>query len=88
MMQKAGDIIARGLAPGPRKAMAAWLGVCTGWVFSLIVLGGVTRLTRSGLSMTDWKFTGEPTRQPRSCLLRLGRHLPLQAVTQLHNLAA
>eukprot|EP00892_Ulva_mutabilis_P006279 jgi/Ulvmu1/4022/UM189_0006.1 len=56
---KAGDIIARGLAPGSRTAMAAWLGVCTGWVFSLIVLGGVTRLTRSGLSMTDWKFTGE-----------------------------
>ena len=29
-----------------------------------VVLGGVTRLTRSGLSMTDWKFTGEKT--PRS----------------------
>lgn len=25
----------------------------------MVVLGGVTRLTRSGLSMTDWKFTGE-----------------------------
>lgn len=24
----------------------------------MVVLGGVTRLTRSGLSMTDWKFTG------------------------------
>lgn len=57
-VQKAGDLIARGLPPGPRKAMAVWLGVCTGWVFSLIVLGGVTRLTRSGLSMTEWKFTG------------------------------
>lgn len=29
-----------------------------------VVLGGVTRLTRSGLSMTDWKFTGE--KPPRS----------------------
>lgn len=25
----------------------------------MVVLGGITRLTRSGLSMTDWKFTGE-----------------------------
>jgi hypothetical protein len=25
----------------------------------MVVIGGVTRLTRSGLSMTDWKFTGE-----------------------------
>ena len=25
----------------------------------MVVLGGLTRLTRSGLSMTDWKFTGE-----------------------------
>ena len=24
----------------------------------MVVLGGMTRLTRSGLSMTDWKFTG------------------------------
>lgn len=29
-----------------------WLVGCTGWVFSMVVLGGVTRLTRSGLSMT------------------------------------
>lgn len=36
-----------------------WLAGCTGWVFSMVVIGGVTRLTRSGLSMTDWKFTGE-----------------------------
>ncbi|MED6107400.1 hypothetical protein PIB30_117955 [Stylosanthes scabra] len=27
-------------------------------VYSLVVHGGITRLTRSGLSMTDWKFTG------------------------------
>ena len=30
----------------------------------MVVLGGVTRLTRSGLSMTDWKFSGE--RPPRT----------------------
>ncbi|KAL2630335.1 hypothetical protein R1flu_015021 [Riccia fluitans] len=41
-----------------QKKVAGWLFGCSGWVFSMVVLGGVTRLTRSGLSMTDWKFTG------------------------------
>ena len=27
-------------------------------VFGMVVVGGSTRLTRSGLSMTDWKVTG------------------------------
>ncbi|KAL3688242.1 hypothetical protein R1sor_014551 [Riccia sorocarpa] len=41
-----------------QKKVARWLFGCSGWVFSMVVLGGVTRLTRSGLSMTDWKFAG------------------------------
>ncbi|KAH7674282.1 cytochrome c oxidase assembly protein subunit 15 protein [Dioscorea alata] len=41
-----------------QKMVGIWLFGCSAWVFSLVVLGGVTRLTRSGLSMTDWKFTG------------------------------
>ena len=56
---KTGADLAQGLSAGTRKALATWLGVCTAWVGSLVVLGGLTRLTRSGLSMTDWKFTGE-----------------------------
>ena len=48
-----------GVPAGQRKAIAWWLGGCSAWVASMVVLGGVTRLTRSGLSMTDWKFTGE-----------------------------
>ncbi|XP_021665738.1 cytochrome c oxidase assembly protein COX15 isoform X3 [Hevea brasiliensis] len=45
---------------GPRaqKMVGIWLFGSAMWVFSMVVLGGVTRLTRSGLSMTDWKFTG------------------------------
>jgi len=45
---------------GPRaqKMIGIWLFTSAAWVFSMVVLGGVTRLTRSGLSMTDWKFTG------------------------------
>ncbi|PWZ57109.1 Cytochrome c oxidase assembly protein COX15 [Zea mays] len=42
-----------------QKAVGIWLFGCAAWVFSLVILGGITRLTRSGLSMTDWKFTGE-----------------------------
>lgn len=41
-----------------QKKVGIWLFGCAAWVFSMVVLGGVTRLTRSGLSMTDWKFTG------------------------------
>ncbi len=42
-----------------QRAVGAWLFGGAAWVFSMVVLGGVTRLTRSGLSMTDWRFTGE-----------------------------
>lgn len=42
-----------------QKAIGIWLFSSAAWVFSMVILGGLTRLTRSGLSMTDWKFTGE-----------------------------
>ncbi|CAM6104709.1 unnamed protein product [Calypogeia fissa] len=41
-----------------QRKVSLWLFGCSGWVFSMVVLGGVTRLTRSGLSMTQWKFAG------------------------------
>ncbi|KAH6756501.1 cytochrome c oxidase 15 [Perilla frutescens var. hirtella] len=44
--------------PKAQKAVGIWLFASAAWVFSMVILGGVTRLTRSGLSMTDWKFTG------------------------------
>ena len=37
------------------KAVATWLLVLCGLVFVMVVLGGVTRLTGSGLSMVDWR---------------------------------
>lgn len=52
-----------GLSDRARKQIGFWLAGCSGWVFSMVVLGGMTRLTRSGLSMTDWKFTGEASPQ-------------------------
>jgi len=37
------------------KQVATWLLVCCALVFAMVVLGGVTRLTGSGLSMVDWR---------------------------------
>jgi len=37
------------------RAVAIWLLVCCGLVFTMVVLGGFTRLTGSGLSMADWR---------------------------------
>ena len=38
-----------------RSAVAGWLGICCVLVFCMVVLGGVTRLTDSGLSMVRWE---------------------------------
>src|SRR5450755_3596236 len=37
------------------RVVAIWLLVCCALVFALIVVGGVTRLTHSGLSITEWQ---------------------------------
>ncbi|MDX2028136.1 MAG: COX15/CtaA family protein [Alphaproteobacteria bacterium] len=34
--------------------MAIWLFACCGMVFAMALLGAITRLTESGLSITDW----------------------------------
>jgi cytochrome c oxidase assembly protein subunit 15 len=36
------------------KAIAIWLLTCCAVIFGMIILGGVTRLTGSGLSMVEW----------------------------------
>ncbi|WP_237480073.1 COX15/CtaA family protein [Lichenibacterium dinghuense] len=41
---------ARSLAP-----VRAWLWVVAGCIFAMVVVGGATRLTQSGLSITEWK---------------------------------
>lgn len=38
-----------------RRQVAAWLFVCSAMVFSILVVGGVTRLTHSGLSIVEWQ---------------------------------
>jgi cytochrome c oxidase assembly protein subunit 15 len=37
------------------RQVATWLLIMCGLVFAMVVLGGVTRLTGSGLSMVDWR---------------------------------
>jgi heme a synthase len=47
-----------GSGAGSRSAhrqVAAWLLVCCALVFAMVVVGGITRLTHSGLSMVEWQ---------------------------------
>src|SRR5260221_4938300 len=46
---------ARPAADANRRAVAAWLIACAAMIFLMVVLGGVTRLTESGLSITEWQ---------------------------------
>ncbi|KAK7110218.1 heme A synthase COX15-like [Littorina saxatilis] len=39
-----------------QKIVGGWLIGCSAMVFGAVILGGVTRLTESGLSMVDWKL--------------------------------
>lgn len=38
-----------------RRAIRMWLGVVLVTLFCLVLVGGATRLTDSGLSITEWK---------------------------------
>jgi cytochrome c oxidase assembly protein subunit 15 len=37
-----------------QRSIAAWLLICCLMIYAMVVLGGVTRLTGSGLSMVEW----------------------------------
>lgn len=43
------------LSSSSNRLVANWLLICCGLVFAMVVLGGVTRLTGSGLSIVDWR---------------------------------
>lgn len=38
-----------------RKPIAVWLLICCAMVFCTVIVGGVTRLTESGLSIVEWQ---------------------------------
>lgn len=47
---------AAGLWPrSASRSIAAWLLICCVLLFAMIVVGGITRLTHSGLSITEWQ---------------------------------
>lgn len=57
----AGSALAGAASPEPRSAarprdplIACWLLACCALVFCMVVVGGVTRLSGSGLSMVEW----------------------------------
>jgi cytochrome c oxidase assembly protein subunit 15 len=43
------------MSDADRRAVAAWLFLCAAMVFAMVVVGGVTRLTHSGLSIVEWQ---------------------------------
>ena len=38
-----------------RRQIGRWLLVCSAAIFVMVVIGGITRLTESGLSMVEWR---------------------------------
>lgn len=52
--QRAGTMIS-GREERNRKPLRIWLGVVIFTLFCLVLVGGATRLTESGLSITEWK---------------------------------
>jgi cytochrome c oxidase assembly protein subunit 15 len=38
-----------------RRLVAGWLLLCAALVFAIVLVGGITRLTRSGLSIVEWQ---------------------------------
>src|ERR1700758_2916208 len=42
-------------ASAGNRAVAVWLWIVAALVFLMVIVGGATRLTESGLSITEWK---------------------------------
>ena len=40
---------------GKERAVGIWLATVSASIFGMVVLGGYTRLTKSGLSMVRWE---------------------------------
>jgi len=53
------SLAAQPVAAQPSPWVGRWLFGCSGMVFGAVALGGLTRLTESGLSMTDWHLFGK-----------------------------
>jgi heme a synthase len=45
----------RPVAPSAEPALALWLLAVAAMIFAMVVIGGITRLTESGLSIAEWQ---------------------------------
>src|SRR5829696_8600470 len=55
LISPAAHDVERSLRP---LALARWLMLVAALVFAILVVGGITRLTESGLSITEWNLVG------------------------------
>jgi len=89
-------LLSRGLASNSKEGnggedkgdagVARWLFLCSGLVFSMVVIGGLTRLTRSGLSMTDWKLQGgKPPMNDEEWEAEFGKYKQSPEYRKVHN---
>lgn len=68
------------------KALITWLMCVAGLVFAMVVVGGITRLTESGLSITEWKpITGAlPPLNEASWLSEFEKYKQIPEYTQIN----
>lgn len=61
-------MIERGGGRGARRGIRAWLIALFALITVMVLVGGMTRLTDSGLSITEWNLVGGslPRRAPKS----------------------
>lgn len=55
MFAQAASVNAPASSHNSFKNLSNWLFITAGFVMSMVILGGLTRLTGSGLSMVDWR---------------------------------
>ena len=67
------------------NALITWLMCVAGLVFAMVVVGGITRLTESGLSITEWKpITGAlPPLNEASWLSEFEKYKQIPEYTQI-----
>jgi cytochrome c oxidase assembly protein subunit 15 len=53
-MPQAGLALTASRAAASDRPIAYWLLICCAMVFAMVVIGGITRLTHSGLSIVEW----------------------------------
>jgi cytochrome c oxidase assembly protein subunit 15 len=69
------------------RAIAWWLIVCAAMIFLMVVIGGITRLTESGLSITEWQPI-EGVLPPLSLAQWQDAFARYQAIPQFHAIHA